>query len=317
MHFGVVSLETVFEATVLWCEVDPLRQHGVPLRTGFAGQHLHTGVAELGDVKQRPVARLARQRFVWRTGEAGGTQRAEQHSAVVEHGEAHERVRHEAVRHHLLEVLANFLLARRRVGGQALPALLGVHDEEAAGERAAIQVAPDHGDAGVLVVVEHAVQVVHRRVLRRVVVVRRVVAAVAQLTHADHRDAPAQLNVGQVPRQVDDHAAAGTASHAECHHHHRGQRGLLDLVDEIAQRMVHRPIAGVVGVGIDALRHSSRKVIAGCGQLVLVRHIGLEIRVPVVARILQFEPLAGAVHALEELVLGRDRQGDRLVLEAL
>ena len=84
--------------------------------------------------------------------------------------------------------------------------MLGVHDKEAAGERATVQIAPDSRNAGILVVIEHAVEVVERGVECRTVTIHFRVARVRQLAHADHGNTTAELHVGQMARQVHHHA---------------------------------------------------------------------------------------------------------------
>ena len=92
-------------------------------------------------------------------------------------------------------MLAYVRLARGGVGGQAVPAMLGVDDEEAAGERAAVQVAPDGGDAGILGVVQHAVEFVQGGVEAGAVLVHISVAGVRQLADANDRDATPEFHV--------------------------------------------------------------------------------------------------------------------------
>ena len=314
---GVVGLEAVLQAAVLRREVDPLRDHVIPLRRRLARQNLHARVRQLRHVEQGPGPRLGADRLVRRAGETRRAQGAEQVPPVIDHGEAHEAVGDEAVGHHLLGVLANMRLARGGVGGEALPAMLGVDDEEAAGEGAAIQVAPDGGDARVLGVVQHAVELVQRGVEAGAVLVHLGVAGVRQLTDADDRDAAAELHVRQVPGHVHDHAAARAAGEAEADRDQGRQGGLFDMDDKGAQRHVHGPLAGVVGVRIDRLGDGAREVPACLRHDILLRDVGLEVRVPVIAGILDLQELARAVHALEEVLLGRHRQRHGLELEAV
>ena len=313
--FGIVGLEVVLQAIVLRGEVDPLADDRVPLRGRFAGKDLHAGVGQLGDVEHRPIARLCADGLVRRAGQARRTQGPEEVATIVHHDEPHEAVGHEAVGHHLLDALANRGLARRRIGGQALPALLGVDHEEAAREGAAVEVAPYRRDAGILVVVEHAVEVVQGRVEGRAVLVGVGVARVGQLADADDRNTPPELHVRQMAREVDHHAAARSARQAETDRDHRRKAGALDLIDELAQRHIHGAAARVVGIGIDALGDGAREMLAGLGHLVFFGHIGFEVRVPVVARIFELQELARPVHTLEEIFLRRHGQRDRLEQE--
>ena len=252
-----------------------------------------------------------------RAGQARWAQGAKQVASVVDHREPHEAVGDETVGHHLLGVLADVGLARGGVGGQALPAMLGVHDEETAGERAAVQVAPDGGDARVLGVVQHAVELVERRVEAGAVLVHLGIAGVRQLADADHRDAPPELHVRQVPGHVHDHAAAGAAGKAEADRDQGGQGRFLDVVHEGAQRLVHRTLAGVVGVRIDRLGHRAREMPARLRHVVLLWDVGLEVGVPVVAGVLDLQELARAVHPFEKVIPRRHRERHRLELEAV
>ena len=76
-----------------------------------------------------------------------------------------------------------------------MPAVIWVHDEETAGERAAIEVAPHCCHTGVLVVVEHTVQLIQRCVLPWAVVDPVSVAAMRKLSNADDRNPPPELHV--------------------------------------------------------------------------------------------------------------------------
>ena len=58
-------------------------------------------------------------------------------------------------------------------------------------------------------------------------------------------------------------------------------------------------------------------MLARLRHLILLRNVGLEVGVPVIARVFELEELASSVHALEELFLRRNRQRDRLEQEAI
>lgn len=57
-------------------------------------------------------------------------------------------------------------------------------------------------------------------------------------------------------------------------------------------------------------------MITGLGHFVFVRNVGFEVRIPVVTRVFELEEFAGAIHALEKFIFGRNGQCDRLKLKA-
>ena len=90
-----------------------------------------------------------------------------------------------------------------------------------------------------------------------------------KLTNADHRDSPSELDVRKMTGEVDNHSAAGSTGQAEAHRHERGQCRSFEMIDELLQRDLHRPVASVIGVRIDAFGDDTRECSPALGMLSL------------------------------------------------
>src|SRR5471030_3471201 len=108
----------------------------------LAGQNLHARVSELGNVKKRPVTSLCAQCFVRRTCESEWTKCPEQHTSVFIGSKPHETIGDEPIGHHVPESIPDALFACVRIGGEALPALLGIDHEKSTREGVLIEIAP-------------------------------------------------------------------------------------------------------------------------------------------------------------------------------
>jgi hypothetical protein len=129
-------------------------------------------------------------------GETGRAEQLEQQPPVVLHDEPGEGIIDELARDALAQCVSDRRLAGLGVGAQPLPGVLLGQRQEPAGERVLVQIAPDRHDTLVLGVIEHAVQLVHRREQRGLAAGVLLIAGEGHTRHTDHRDPSAELHVG-------------------------------------------------------------------------------------------------------------------------
>ena len=146
-------------------------------------------------------------------------------------------------------------------GGQVarrLPHVLLRHGHETAGERIAVEVAPDRDHAFVLGVVAHAIQLVQNR--EQVAPPVRIRIALARRDPDAHDQiAPPEADVGKMAGQVHHHAAAGAAAEAEDHADDRLRSARVNARRKAPQRPLHRALAVVVRPAVDRLRRRARE----------------------------------------------------------
>src|SRR5919199_5180351 len=121
MSLDVVCFEALFEAGPLGDVSDPLADNFAPLAARFPGEHLNSGVGELGDVKKRPGAVSGGVSLVWCAGEACGPKQFEQQPSVVLDDEPSERIVDEFACDALAQRISDGWLAGLGVGAEPLP----------------------------------------------------------------------------------------------------------------------------------------------------------------------------------------------------